>query len=48
MLAAGFAVIALSDFATLQEFGWLTAATMGLCLVTDLLLLPALLLRLRI
>ncbi len=48
MLAAGFGVIALSSFATLQEFGLLFATTIGLCLVADLLLLPALLVRLRI
>lgn len=48
MLSAGFGVIALSSFATLQEFGLLFATTIGLCLVADLLLLPALLIRLRI
>jgi hypothetical protein len=42
MLVTGFAVIALSSFATLSEFGWLSALTMGICLATDLLLLPAL------
>jgi hypothetical protein len=47
MLAAGFGVIALSSFATLREFGLLFAATVGLCVVADLLLLPALLVRLR-
>lgn len=47
MLAAGFGLIAASDFQTLQQFGSLTALTMALCLATDLLLLPALLLRLR-
>ena len=35
-------------FATLQEFGTLTAATMLLCLLADLVLLPALLAKLRI
>jgi predicted RND superfamily exporter protein len=48
MLSAGFGVIALSSFATLQEFGLLFAMTIGLCLVADLLLLPALLVRLKI
>lgn len=48
MLAAGFGVIALSSFATLQQFGLLFATTIGLCLVADLVLLPALLMRLRI
>jgi predicted RND superfamily exporter protein len=47
-LMAGFAVVALSSFATLRQFGLLSAATMGLCLVTDLVLLPALLHRTRI
>jgi len=48
MLSAAFLTIALSEFATLQEFGLLTAVTMGLCLVTDLVFLPALLLRARV
>ncbi len=47
MLMAGFGVIALSGFATLREFGLLSAATMGACLLTDLVLLPALLIRVR-
>ena len=46
-LMAGFAVVALSSFATLRQFGLLSAATMGLCLLTDLVLLPALLHRTR-
>ncbi len=37
----------LSGFATLREFGYLTALTMAICLCTDLLLFPALLVRLR-
>jgi predicted RND superfamily exporter protein len=37
-----------SSFATLQEFGFLSAITMGLCLLTDLVLLPAILTRLRV
>lgn len=48
MLAAGFLVIALSDFATLREFGVLSAATMAICLVSDVLLLPALVVRSRV
>jgi predicted RND superfamily exporter protein len=48
VLVAGFLVIALSDFATLREFGVLSAATMGICLVNDLILLPALLVRFRV
>jgi predicted RND superfamily exporter protein len=47
MLVAGYAVIALSGFATLREFGLLSAGTMVLCLFTDLILLPALLVRFR-
>ena len=47
MLALGFAVMGLSDFAKLQEFGWLSAATLSICLLTDLLLLGALLVRTR-
>ncbi|MGI9432210.1 MAG: MMPL family transporter, partial [Myxococcota bacterium] len=46
-LMAGFFVVAFSSFATLRQFGLLSAATMGLCLVTDLVLLPALLHRTR-
>ncbi|MFP8874837.1 MAG: MMPL family transporter, partial [Myxococcota bacterium] len=48
VLVVGFLVVALSDFATLREFGVLSAATMGICLVNDLVLLPALLLRFRV
>lgn len=47
MLVVGFLVILGSGFATLQEFGYLTAITMALCLTTDLILLPALLVRVR-
>ena len=39
----GFGVVAFSGFATLREFGLLSAATMGLCVVADLILLPAVL-----
>jgi hydrophobe/amphiphile efflux-3 (HAE3) family protein len=45
MLMAGFLVVGLSSFATLRQFGLLSAATMGLCLMSDLVLLPALLRR---
>ncbi len=45
MLAAGFSVIALSGFAPLREFGVLSALTMLVCVMTDLLILPALLAR---
>jgi predicted RND superfamily exporter protein len=47
MLVLGFSVLGLSDFAKLAEFGWLTAATLTACLVADLLLLGALLIRTR-
>lgn len=47
MLVVGFLVILVSGFATLREFGYLTALTMAICLSTDLILLPALLVRLR-
>jgi predicted RND superfamily exporter protein len=47
MLVVGFLVIVSSGFATLREFGYLTALTMTICLCTDLILLPALLVRLR-
>ena len=43
----GFLVMLFSGFATLREFGYLTALTMLICLLADLLLLPALLVRLR-
>jgi predicted RND superfamily exporter protein len=47
MLVVGFLVILTSGFATLREFGYLTALTMAICLCTDLLLFPALLVRAR-
>jgi hypothetical protein len=47
MLVAGFLVMLFSSFATLREFGSLTAITMGLCLATDVGMLPALLVVLR-
>ena len=47
MLCLGFLVVTGSRFATLQEFGLLSALTMGVCLATDLILLPAVLIRLR-
>lgn len=48
MLAAGFASIVASEFATLRQFGTLSAGTLVVCAFTDLLLLPALLLRWRL
>ena len=47
-LIAGFLVIALSGFATLRQFGLLSAATMAMCLVCDLELLPAMLQRFKV
>lgn len=43
VLASGFGVCALSDFAPTRRFGLLAAGAIGLALVADLLLLPALL-----
>jgi predicted RND superfamily exporter protein len=47
MLALGFSVMGFSEFAKLQEFGWLSAGTLTVCLFTDLFLLGALLVRTR-
>ena len=47
IIFAGFLSLLISNFVTLREFGYLTAMTMAICLTTDLLLLPALLVRLR-
>ncbi|MBW2267851.1 MAG: MMPL family transporter [Deltaproteobacteria bacterium] len=48
MLACGFFAVAASEFATLRQFGVLTAFTMLTCAATDLLLLPAILVRWRL
>ncbi len=48
MLTAGYLVLYLSGFATLRQFGWLSALTMQICLWGDLLMLPALLTRVRV
>ena len=48
MLTVGFLSVALSEFATLRQFGMLTAFTMVVCALTDLTLLPALLVRSRL
>ncbi|MFT5041129.1 MAG: putative RND superfamily exporter protein [Hyphomicrobiaceae bacterium] len=42
-LTAGFAVMTVSGFSVISDFGWLSAATMMIALMTNLLLLPALL-----
>lgn len=47
MLIGGFLVLSFSGFATLRQFGHLTALTMLICCAADLLLLPAILLRAR-
>jgi predicted RND superfamily exporter protein len=47
MLCVGFAVVALSSFQTLRQFGGLASATMAICMASDLVLLPALLVRFR-
>lgn len=48
MLFLGFLVVTASPFATIGQFGALAAFTMAVCLATDLLLLPALLVRARV
>ena len=48
LLVAGFGVVALSGFETTSQFGFLIGLTMLLCLATDLLLLPAVLVRMRV
>ena len=47
VVALGFSVLAFSDFTVIRHLGVLTAVLMILCLLADLLLLPAMLLRLR-
>ncbi|MBW2541453.1 MAG: MMPL family transporter [Deltaproteobacteria bacterium] len=46
VVALGFAVLAFSDFTFIRALGVLTAVLMILCLLADLLLLPAMLIRL--
>lgn len=48
MLSFGFLAVTFSGFATIREFGYLSAMTMAVCGATDLILLPALLTRLRL
>jgi predicted RND superfamily exporter protein len=48
MLTAGFLAVAASHFATLREFGILSSVTVAVCLLCNLMLLPALLVKLRI
>jgi len=47
MLSLGFAVITLSSFATLRQFGTLFAVTVVYCIAAELVLMPALLVRTR-
>ena len=47
MLIAGFLTITVSGFATIVEFGYLSALTLLICLAADLVMLPALLVRAR-
>lgn len=47
MLIAGFLTITVSGFATIVEFGYLSALTLLICLAADLIMLPALLVRAR-
>ena len=47
IIGIGFAVIGLSEFTVTRNLGLLTAAIMGLCLIADLTLFPALLVRLK-
>lgn len=42
-LMAGFLVMTLSGFSVISDFGWLSAVTMFVALLTNLMLLPALL-----
>ena len=48
MLVLGFGSIAASEFATLRQFGLLSAWTLVVCILADLLLLPAILVRWRV
>jgi predicted RND superfamily exporter protein len=48
MLCTGFAVVALSSFDTLRQFGLLASSTMAVCTACDLVLLPAMLVRFKL
>lgn len=43
LIAVGFGVIAFSEFSLTRNLGWVTAVVVGLCLLADVTLLPALL-----
>jgi uncharacterized protein len=47
MEITGFCVMMFSGFATLQQFGYLTAITMTMCLATDVVMLPAMVVKLQ-
>jgi predicted RND superfamily exporter protein len=47
MLSVGFNVMNPSEFATLRQFGYLSGASLAVCLLTDLWLLPAILVATR-
>ncbi|GIW40991.1 MAG: hypothetical protein KatS3mg076_1568 [Candidatus Binatia bacterium] len=47
-LAAGFLVVCLSNFRPVQDFGLLSATTMGIALLSDLVLTPAVLMTTKI
>jgi predicted RND superfamily exporter protein len=47
MEITGFLVMMFSGFATLQQFGYLTAITMTMCLATDVVMLPAMVVKLQ-
>ena len=47
-LCLGFLSVAFSEFATLRQFGFLSSFTMCVCLLADLVLLPAILIRWRL
>ncbi len=48
VISLGFLMVTLSNFATLREFGLLSALTMVICLCSDLILLPAILVRAKL
>jgi predicted RND superfamily exporter protein len=48
MLICGFLAICFSEFATLRQFGYLSAGTLFVCALADLVLLPALLIYWRV
>ena len=47
MIFVGFLSLLVSNFVPLREFGYLTSTTMAICLFTDLMLLPSLLVSMK-